>query len=146
MCTGHHQLRDAYVLPLQGDAGGWDRIGAVDELRSAMVATTEDIGTIDRFVRNASSTNATAVPATTTLQARELCMYGPRGDPSCRPRRSQEHGLAAAASTQCNEEHSLGVAAKQAAESDDVTTPDEEEENADQDAVTPSEEETHAGM
>ena len=63
------------MLPLQGDAGGWDRMGAVDELRSAMVATTEDIGTIDRFVRNAPSTNATAVPAIRIpqrLQAQEM--------------------------------------------------------------------------
>ena len=153
MCTGHHQLRDAYVLPLQGDAGGWDRMGAVDELRSALVATTEDIGTIDRFVRNAPSTNATAaVPAIripqTTLQAQEMridaYMIGPRRDPSSRPRRSQEHELAAAASTQSNEEHSLGVAAKQAADSDEVTTPDDE--TADQDAPTVSEEEMPAGM
>ena len=140
-------MRDAYVLPFQGDVGGWDRIEAMDELRSAMVTTNENIGTIDQLVRySASSTNSTAVPAPTTLQARELRMYGPRGDPSCRPRRSQEHGLAAAASTQSNEEHSLGVAATKAAESDEVTTPDEEEENADQDAVTPSDEETHVGM
>jgi hypothetical protein len=133
------------VLCFQGDAGGWDNLGAMDELRSAMLTTNEDIGTIDRLVRySASSTNSTAVPAPTTLQARELRMYGPRGDPSCRPRRSQEHGLAAAASTQCNEEHSLGVAAKQAEESDEVSTPDED--TIDQEAANPSEEETDAGM
>ena len=137
-------MRDAYVLRFQGDAGGWDNLGVMDELRSAMLTTNENIGTIDRLVRySASSTNSTAVPATTP-QAREMRMYGPRGDPSCRPHRSQEHGLAAAASTQSNEEHSLGVAAKQAAESDEVTTPDDE--TADQDAPTVSEEEMPAGM
>ena len=84
-------MRDAYVLPFQGDVGGWDRIGAMDKLRSAMLTTNENIGTIDRLVRySASSTNSTAVPATTP-QAREMRMIGPRRDPSSRPRRSQEH-------------------------------------------------------
>jgi hypothetical protein len=138
-------VRDAYVLPFQGDVGGWDRIEAMDELRSAMLTMNEDIGTIDRLVcYSASSTNSTAVPAPTTLQEHELRMYGPCGDPSCRPRRSQEHGLAAAASKQCIQEHSLGVAAKQAEESDEVSTPDED--TIDQEAVTPSDEEMLVGM
>ena len=144
-------MRDAYVLPFQGDAGGWDNLGAMDELRSAMRTTNEDIGRIDRLVRySASSTNSTAVPAPTTLQARELRMYGPRGDPSCRPRRSQEHGLAAAASKQCIREQSSGVAAKQAedeAQSPAPSTPPTESDAAvDQEAVTPSDEEMHVGM
>jgi len=143
-------VRDAYVLPLQGDAGGWDNLGAMDDLRSAMLATNDDIGTIDRLVRNASSTNATAVPATMTHQARTMRMTAPSRDPSTRRRRSQDHELAAAASKQCIQEHSSGVAAKQAAESEEISTPpdeeDEEEENADQDAETRSEEETLVGM
>jgi hypothetical protein len=76
-------VRDAYVLPFQGDVGGWDRIGAMDKLRSAMVTTNENIGTIDRLVRySASSTNATAMPAT-GHQARMLRIHCPHRDPSC---------------------------------------------------------------
>ena len=144
-------MRDAYVLPFQGDVGGWDRIEAMDELRSAMVTTNENIGTINRLVRySASSTNSTAMLAM-GHQARMLRIHGPRRDPSHRPRRSQEHGLAAAASKQCIREQSSGVAAKQAedeAQSPAPSTPPTDSDAAvvDQEAVTPSDEEMPVGI
>ena len=159
VCTGHHLVRDAYVLPFQDDLGGWDRIEAVEELRAAMVTTESNMGELDRCIRvsapatNATAWNATALMATVDQTRPQPCLRitGPHRDAALQWHRSREHVLAAAASNQCIREQSSGVAAKQAedeAQSPTPSTPPSDSAAAvDQDALTPSDvEEIPVGM
>ena len=56
------------MLPFQDNLGGWDRIEAVEELRSAIVNMESNLGELDQYVRaSASSTNSTALHSNAEL-------------------------------------------------------------------------------